>query len=177
MRSEGHLVVSCLLVLSLCMVVGCGKKPAEDKPQGATPTQGTQSAATQSAPAQAAPAQAAATQTSSLQSSLSQALAGDLQTPVAQLQAAAQAMSVDALKTKALQYKEAIVGKQADVETLLAKVKGLSISDALGEEGKTVKNDLQSLQTTVSELKDRYQVYYNALKEKGADLTGLALTK
>ncbi len=172
MKSERHIVVSCLVILSLCMVVGCGKKPTEEKPQGATTpqTQGTQAAATQPAPTQAAPtAPALVTQF--------QGVDIDLQKPIAEIQTAVQNMSVDTLKAAALKYTETIVSKQADAEALLAKVKGLSISDALGEEGKTLKNDLQSLQTTVSELKDRYQVYYNALKEKGADLTGLALSK
>ncbi len=79
-----------------------------------------------------------------------QAVAVDLLKPLAEVQAQAQTMSVDTLKATVLKYKEAIAGKQADVETLLAKIKEIPITEALGQEAKTLKTDLQSLETTVS---------------------------
>lgn len=155
----------CVLVLALCLAAGCSKEPAADKPQGtsAPQTQGTQTQQSQAAPA--APAQTAQ----------AQAAAVDIQKPIAELQAAAQNMSVDELKAAATKYKDAILSKQPEVEKLLAKIKEIPITEALGQEAKTLKTDLQNLESTVASLKERYQVYYTKLKEKGADLTGLAL--
>jgi hypothetical protein len=152
----------CVLVLALCLAAGCGKEPVADQPQdtAAPQTQGTQTQQPQAAPA--APAQA-------------QAAAVDIQKPIAELEAAAQNMSVDDLKATALKYKDAILSKQPEVEKLLAKIKEIPITEALGQEAKTLKTDLQNLESTVGALKERYQVYYAKLKEKGADLTGLAL--
>lgn len=204
MASGKHIVLSCWVALSLCIASGCSKKNAEEKPQGTTTaqTQETQTQQTQVAPAQAAstqavstqaavpqvttieaapvqstPTQATAAKTPTLQSSLSEGATVDLQKSIADLQTAAQTMSLDTLKATALKYKEAILSKQADAEKLLTEAKALSVTDALGEKGKALKSDLQSLQATVSALKERYQVYYNAMKEKGADLSGIVLSK
>jgi hypothetical protein len=162
MKIEGRIVVLCLLALSLCLVVGCNRKPTEEKPQGTAEPQpqGTQTQTPQAAPPQTAQPQAVSV---------------DIQKPVAEVQAEAQTMTVDDLKATALKYKEAIVNKQADVEKLFTKIKEIPITEALGQEAKTLKTDLKSLETTVSALKERYQVYYNTLKEKGGDLSGLTL--
>jgi hypothetical protein len=84
-------------------------------------------------------------------------------------------MSVDSLKAAALKYKEAILAKQGDLEKLAAKIKEIPITEALGQEAKTLKTDFQNLETSVKALKVRFQVYYDTLKEKGGDLSGLAL--
>jgi hypothetical protein len=167
MKSGKCIFMLCVLVLALCLAAGCSKEPAADKPQdtAAPQTQGTQTQQPQAAPAPAAPAQTAQ----------AQAAAVDIQKPIAELQAAAQNMSVDDLKATALKYKDAILSKQPEVEKLLAKIKEIPITEALGQEAKTLKADLQTLESTVASLKERYQVYYAKLKEKGADLTGLAL--
>ena len=95
--------------------------------------------------------------------------------PVTEVQAEADTMSVENLKATALKYKDAIVAKQADIEKLAAKVKEIPLTEARGEEAKTPKVDLQNLETDLKALKDRFQVYYNKLKEKGADVAGLTL--
>lgn len=95
--------------------------------------------------------------------------------PVSEVQAEAETMSVENLKATALKYKDAIVAKQADIEKLAAKVKEIPLTEALGDEAKTLKADLQNLETDLKALKDRFQVYYNKLKEKGADVAGLTL--
>ncbi|MEN6576181.1 MAG: hypothetical protein ABFD90_07545 [Phycisphaerales bacterium] len=143
MRCSKCSIVSCLVVISLSMTVGCSKKPEEGKPPGAT------------APAAGAPA------------------AVDTEKPVAEVQAQAETMTVENLKATALKYKEAILAKQADISALAAKVKEIPITEALGEEAKKLKTDLTGLETSLKSLKDRFQVYYNTLKTKGGDLAGL----
>ncbi len=152
MKSAKRGIVFCLLAVSLLIVVGCKKEPGEEKtPAGKTPAAQTPAAT----PAPTAPA------------------AVDTEKPVAEIQAQAETMSVESLKATALKYKEAILAKQADISALAAKVKEIPITQALGEEAKTLKTDLGNLETSLKALKDRFQVYYDTLKKKGADLTGL----
>ena len=44
---------------------------------------------------------------------------------------------------------------------------------ALSEKAKTLKTEVQKIESTIKNLTDRFQVYYNKLKEKGGDLSGL----
>ncbi len=99
----------------------------------------------------------------------------DVEKPVAQVQTEAQAMSVEDLKATALQYKQAIMARQAELEKLMAKIKEIPLTEALGQEAQALKSDLKSLETSVNSLKERFQVYYNTLREKGSDLTGLEI--
>lgn len=104
-----------------------------------------------------------------------QAVTVNIEKPIPEVQAEAETLSVDSLKAAALKYKEAVLAKQGEIEKLLAKIKEIPITEALGQEAKTLKTDLQSLETSVNALKDRFQVYYNTLKSKGGDVSGLAL--
>jgi predicted nucleic acid-binding Zn-ribbon protein len=99
----------------------------------------------------------------------------DTEKPVAEVQTEAQKMSVENLKAVALQYKQAITAKQAELEKLIAKIKEIPLTEALGQEAQALKTDVKSLETSLSALKERFQVYYNTLKEKGGSLTGLEI--
>jgi len=99
----------------------------------------------------------------------------DTEKPIAEVQAQAETMTVDSLKATAIKYKEAILAKQGEIEKLAAKIKEIPITDALGQEAKALKTDLQSVETSLKALKDRFQVYYDTLKKKGGDVSGLTL--
>jgi len=150
-RFKKRQILSCCLILLLSMTFGCRKK-ADDQTASGTGTK---------------PPAPAATQT--------RAAAVDLERAVSEIQTEAQTMTVESLKATALKYKDAILAKQADVEKLAAKIKEIPLTEALGEEAKKLKADLGNLETGLKALKDRFQVYYDALKQKGADLTDLAL--
>ena len=49
------------------------------------------------------------------------------------------------------------------------------IAEMLGDEAKGLKAEVDTLTKSVSALKERFQVYYDKLKEKGGDLSGLTL--
>lgn len=151
MRFEKRQVLLCSLILLLSMTFGCRKKTGDQTASGT----GTK------------PAAPASTQT--------QAASVDVDKPVGEIQAEAQTMTVESLKATVLKYKDAILAKQADVEKLAAKIKEIPLTEALGEEARTLKADLEKLEAGLKALKERYQVYYDTLKQKGADLTGLAL--
>lgn len=156
MKFGKHALLSCLLVSLMLLTFGCGKDGGEDTN---TPS----------------PAPAAPTGTAPAPATGTQAAAVDTQKPIAEVQTQAQAMNVESLKATAQAYKDAILAKQADVEKLVAKVKEIPITEALGEQAKTLKGDLANIETSLKALKDRFQVYYDTLKQKGGDVSGLTI--
>ena len=157
MRFTKLSMVVCLAVMSLSVFAGCSKK----SPEPAAPSTSGGGAGTASAPAPSTPAAAPAQV--------------EIDKPVSEIKAAAETMSVDSLKATALKYKEAILAKQVDLEKLTAKIAAIPLTEALGEQAKTLKTDLANLETSLKALKDRFQVYYDAVKTKGGDVANLAL--
>jgi hypothetical protein len=104
-----------------------------------------------------------------------QAAAVDSETPVGDVQAAAETMSIESLKATALKYKEAILAKQDEIAALTARVKEIPMTEALGQEAQSLKADLAELENALKALQERFQVYYDTLKDKGGDLSGLDL--
>jgi uncharacterized coiled-coil DUF342 family protein len=60
-----------------------------------------------------------------------------------------------------------------DLQKVWAQVKEIPITEALGDKAKTLKTEAEKITSTIKALTDRFQVYYNKLKEKGGDLSGL----
>jgi len=95
--------------------------------------------------------------------------------PIAKVKAEAEKMNVEQLKARATEYYDAIKAKQGDIEKVMTKLKDIPPLEATGKEAKGLQTDLSTLNTSISSLKARFQVYYNKLKEKGGDTTGLQL--
>ncbi len=95
--------------------------------------------------------------------------------PIGEVQAEAAKMSAQDLKAMAMNYKNAIDAKKADVEKLAAKLKEVPVTQLLGEKAKQLKADIDILNKSVAALKERFQVYYDQLKAKGGDLSGLQI--
>jgi len=95
--------------------------------------------------------------------------------PMSEVRAEADKMDTAQLRAMAQQYKNALVAKKAEVDKLTAKVKDIPIAEALGEEAKNLKADVDNLQKSVSAIQERFSVYYEKLKEKGGDISGLEL--
>ena len=95
--------------------------------------------------------------------------------PISDVKAEAEKMDVDQLRDMAMQYKDAIVAKKADVAEITAKLKEIPITELLGKEAKSIKADIDDLNKSASALKERFQVYYNNLKAKDGDLSGLKI--
>ena len=82
-------------------------------------------------------------------------------------------MDIDELKSIAMKYKEAILAKEPEIKKLADQLKELPLAKKLGTEGKEIKAELDALNKSAAALKERFRVYYNKLKEKGGDLSGL----
>jgi peptidoglycan hydrolase CwlO-like protein len=99
----------------------------------------------------------------------------DQSKPVSEVKAEAEKMSVEKLRSTAMEYQEAIVAKKGDIEKLTAKLKDIPLAELMGEEAKGLKADIEALNESISDLQERFKVYYEALKEKGGDLSGLKI--
>jgi len=93
--------------------------------------------------------------------------------PISEVRAEAEKMNTDELRAAAMAYKKAIEAKKGDVEKLADQLKEIPIDEMLGEEAKSLKADMDELQQSVSALQERFQIYYDKLKEKGGDVSGL----
>ena len=95
--------------------------------------------------------------------------------PVSEVKAEAETMDVEKLKSMAIVYKDAITAEKGDIEKGMAQLKEVPITKMMGEEAKSLKADIDSLSKSISAFKERYQIYYNKLKEKGGDVSGLKI--
>ena len=95
--------------------------------------------------------------------------------PISEVKAEAEGMSVEKLRSKAITYKDAITAKKGDIEKVTEKIKDIPVAEMLGDEAKELKAEVDALTKSLSALKERFQVYYDKLKEKGGDLSGLTL--
>ena len=93
--------------------------------------------------------------------------------PIGEVKAEAETMDADKLRSMALTYKEAIVSKKGEVEKVAGKIKDIPVTKMLGDEAKELKSEIDTLNKSVSALTERFQVYYDKLKEKGGDTSGL----
>ncbi|MDD5135074.1 MAG: hypothetical protein PHP01_06670 [Phycisphaerae bacterium] len=95
--------------------------------------------------------------------------------PMTDVQAEAQKMSTEQLKAAAMKYKDAIMAKQADVEKVMAKLKAISAAEMMGKEATEVRQEVDNLSKSLKALKERFDVYYNKLKETGGDVSDLSI--
>jgi hypothetical protein len=95
--------------------------------------------------------------------------------PMSEVKAEAEKMDTAKLRSMAQQYKSSLTAKKAEVDKLMAKVKEIPVTEALGEEAKKLKADIENVQKSVTAIQERFAVYYEKLKEKGGDLSGLEL--
>ena len=95
--------------------------------------------------------------------------------PISDVKAEAEKMSAADLKAMATKYKDAITAKAGEVEKLTAKLKGIAVTEMMGSEAKNIKAEMEAVTKSVSALKERFQVYYDKLKEKGGDLSCLKI--
>jgi hypothetical protein len=163
----------CLLIAG-CLLgfAGCKKKADETKPAAKAATDATKTAAgikTEATKAAAEQPKAAAP------AAAAQPQAAIETIPVADVQAEAGKMNVEQLKAKAMEYKNLIVAKKATIETLAAKLKAIPLPQQMGAEAKGLQTDIATLNKSVAALTERFQVYYNKLKEMGVDLSGLGI--
>ena len=94
---------------------------------------------------------------------------------LSEVKAEAETMSAERLRVMVTKYKDAIMAKKDEVGNLTSKLKDIPVTEMLGEEAKGLQTDIANLTQSVTALKKRLEVYYNKLKEKGGDISGLEI--
>ncbi len=95
--------------------------------------------------------------------------------PIGEVKAEAEKFDSAKLRKMAIAYKDAITDKKAEVEKVAAKLKEIPLTKMLGAEAKGLKAEMDQLNKSVSALTERFKIYYDKLKEKGGDVSGLQI--
>ena len=101
--------------------------------------------------------------------------AADETKPVSEVKAEAEKMSVADLRAMAETYRDKITAKKGELDTLVKKLADIPLAEKLGEEAKAIQADMDDLGKAIQALTERFKVYYDKLKEKGGDLSGLEI--
>jgi len=94
---------------------------------------------------------------------------------ISQVQAEAGKMSVDQLRTAALECKNALMAKEGELSKLEEKVKMLTSDKIISSEGQKLTTDIKSAGRSIVDLTERLKIYVDKIKEKGGDVSGLNL--
>lgn len=100
----------------------------------------------------------------------------DAHKPVDQIQKEVQAMSKTDLEKEARAYGDAIMAKKADAEKVAEKVKSLSPTEMFSDKAKNIKNELSEIQSQLSALIERYQIYARKYQETGGDMNAIKIS-
>ena len=95
--------------------------------------------------------------------------------PISEVKAEAEKMSAEDLQAAAKKYMDAATAKKGEVEKLAAKLKAIPVAEMMGDEAKKIKAEVDAVTKSASALKERFQVYYDKLKEKGIDVSALKI--
>ena len=100
---------------------------------------------------------------------------GDLNQSVQEIKTKVAAFDKTQVVAYANEYKTVILEKKDQLTALSDKLKGLSMTEMIGDQGKVLKDQLAQYTDQLSGLKDRYSVYLDKLKEFGVDLSTYGL--
>lgn len=106
---------------------------------------------------------------------LAQQFQADQESTIPEISARAKEMAVENLRTMAEKYHVAITAAQRKVKELTEQFVAMPDAEKDRPEGVKLKTALDEVYKSIQPLKERFQVYYNALKEKAGDLKGLEL--
>ncbi|VGO22492.1 hypothetical protein [Pontiella sulfatireligans] len=99
----------------------------------------------------------------------------DLNVSVKEIKEKVAAFDKNEVLAYAEQYKHVILEKKDQIGALTEKVKGLSMTEVIGEKGKALKDQLSQYTGQLNGLKDRYGIYLDKLKGLGVDLSAYGL--
>jgi len=94
--------------------------------------------------------------------------------PIDEVKAEALKMNATELNEMVLKYKEALTAKQAELDKIAAKLDNLSVAEVV-EVTKKIQPEMEKLAGSIAALKERFQIYFQKLKEKGGDVSGLEI--
>lgn len=93
--------------------------------------------------------------------------------PVSEVKAEAEKMSTEDLRAAAMAYNDAIKAKTAEVDTLAKELMKVMLAGKSQDELKKLNDQMGEMNKSKEKLTERFEIYYEKLKEKGGDLSGL----
>jgi len=82
-------------------------------------------------------------------------------------------MSTEELRVIALKYKEAVTAKSEEMNEITSNLPAAMADGNLNDKLSELKPKIEGIRNSMTALKARYDVYYQKLKEKGGDVSGL----
>ena len=114
------------------------------------------------------------TSTSTTTSTTPKSLSADLSETVAQVKEKVQQMSMEQLRQKAEEYKTALAAKQEQLDQVVGQLKSIPVMDQMSDEAQGLQTDMKNLSDSIKALQERFNVYVNAIKAKGGNVSDLA---
>ena len=99
----------------------------------------------------------------------------DVSKPISEVKAEADKMDADQLRAAAVKYKDAIEAKEAEVDKLAKDLMKVAVADKSSEKMKQLNAQMTKINESVEVLAARFQIYLEALKAKGGDVSGLEM--
>lgn len=100
----------------------------------------------------------------------------DTSKPIEQIQQEVQSMSKADLESSAKAYVNEITAKKSELEKIGAQLKSLSPTEIFGEKAKGIKDQLSGIQSEMSALTQRYEIYAKKYQEVGGDLSTIKIS-
>lgn len=99
----------------------------------------------------------------------------DVNKSIDQIKTEVEKMSVKDLQGYAQAYAKQISVQKTEAEKLLTKMRSMPPKDLLGEKAKSLRDDVSKVQSKLSALTARFDLYVKKFKEKGGDIANLKL--
>ena len=100
---------------------------------------------------------------------------GDLNQSVEQIKEKVAAFDKTEVLAYADQYKNVLLEKKDQIADLTGQLKGLSMTEMMGDKAKLIKDQITLYSDQFAGLKDRYSIYLEKLESFGVDLSAYAL--
>lgn len=105
--------------------------------------------------------------------SIAQQFQADQGKSITEIAAGAKEMAVENLRKMAEKYRDVIAEKQQHLMEMAQKYVDLPDAERMTAEGQVLKAGVNEITKGIDTLKKCFGIYYNALKEKAGNLTGL----
>ena len=100
----------------------------------------------------------------------------DTSKSVDQIKTEVQRMSLGDLEANAKVYATEIVSKKSEVDKAADKMKSISPTELFGDKAKGLKDEISKLQSDLSALTQRYEVYAQKYSQMGGDVSKVKIS-
>jgi ubiquinone biosynthesis protein UbiJ len=173
----------CLILSFAVVLVGCGKKSDEGNNNGdkeETPAVNlsdipskAKEAAEKTAAETARIAEAAKEEVVDKFADIAAVFQADKGKTVEEVTTQAKEMAADKLREISQIYRDAIEANRQKLKEMAEQLRDTPEAERASAEVKKLKAEIDRIHDSIPVLKEKFEVYYNSLKEKAGDLTGL----